>query len=474
MTDTLDELRRRTAFASLATEDLVALVARGTWHKIKARPTQLPPEDQSAWDVWLLQAGRGFGKTISAVEWLWWEAWNDPFSFNHVVVRRKEDLAKVAFEGPSGLFRRVPDAIVLHKVASPYKLTLTNGATILGFSADDPDVLRGPEAHRTWCDELAAWRRLDAAWNDGVVMGTRLGSERNCGRPKVVITTTPRPIRLLKELVQRPTTVVSRGSTYDNRDNLPASFLDELERRYRGTRRGRQELQGELLEDVPGALWKQEWIEATRVWVRPADLVQVIVAVDPPASSEEGSNECGLVAVASDRAGRGYVLADRSDVASPEAWAEAAVLLHDEVKADHVTVEVNQGGEMCRAVLAAAAQRLFQAQRRRSPELIVRMVHASRGKELRAEPVSQLYEQRRVSHVGEFQQLEDQLTSFTKGYNRARDGSPDRLDALVWGLTDLLVEPEADLAGFSAGPAGLNAWAPARPTSAPIRLSFGG
>lgn len=464
----LEDLELKANLAALPVDFLAALVARAEWRLQLSRANQRPPVDQATWDVWLLQAGRGFGKTRSAVEWLWWEAWNDPDSFNHVVTRTASDLEKVAFDGPSGLFRKVPAEIVADKTKSPFRMVLKNGARILSFSADEPDQLRGPECHRVWCDELATWRRLDATWNDGVVFGTRLGSARNAHRPKKVITTTPRPLKFLKDIVKAPGTIVSRGSTYDNKANLAASVLAEFERLYKGTRRGKQELLGELLEDIPGALWLPQWIENARLWEAPDDMTQLVVAVDPATSANENSNETGIVAVGRNRLGRGFVLADRTDVYSPKQWGEAAVLLYDELKADHITVETNQGGDMCREVLEEAANRLCQEGKRKGRAIPIRMVHASRGKEIRAEPVSQMYEQGRISHVGEFVQLEEQMLNFTKGFDRKNNGSPDRLDALVWGFTDILVDGNPSLSGV-----GFGSKSPSRWTGARLALSMG-
>jgi phage terminase large subunit-like protein len=437
--------------AGMGQHELAALARRAQWRKRLARPNQLPPANKD-WDIWLLLAGRGFGKTRSAVEWLWWEAWNDPGSYNHVVVRRSEDLQKVAFEGPSGLFRLVPPEIVAHVARNPYRMLLKNGASILGFTADEPDVLRGPESARTWCDETAAWRRLDQTWNDGVLFGTRISTDRNGGRPKIVVTTTPRPIKLLDELVKEargpnPGVILTYGSTNENIANLSAAAVERLQKKFAGTRRGKQELEGQLLMDIPGALFSLDIIAKNRVWAEPTrDYKRVVVAVDPPASSEERSNECGLVACGLHEK-RGYVLRDLSDVMSPEQWGSTAVRLHDELDADAIVVEVNQGGEMCRTVIETAAQDLWRARERRRRDVTVNMVRATKGKWLRAEPISQLYSQGFVSHVGEFEELEQQMCVFTPDYDRKKEGSPDRLDALVWGLTDLLVEAEVDLAG---------------------------
>jgi phage terminase large subunit-like protein len=432
--------------------ELAAIAKRAKWRKKLARSNQIPPANKE-WDIWLLLAGRGFGKTRTATEWLWWEAWNDPGSFNHVVVRRSEDLQKVAFEGPSGLFRVTPPEIVAHVSRSPYKMLLKNGATILGFSADDPDVLRGPEAMRTWCDELAAWRRLDACWHDGVLFGTRLSSRRNAGRPRIVVTTTPRPIKLLAELVEESkdpngAVILTYGSTLENVQNLSRTAVERLQKKFQGTRRGKQELEGQLMMDIPGALFTLDNIAKHRVWEPPVrnyeDYKRTVVAVDPPASSQERSNECGIIAMGLHQ-GRGYVLRDESDVMSPEVWGRTAVLLADEVDASGIVVEVNQGGEMCRTVIQNAAEDLWRAKERSKRMIDVRMVHATKGKFIRAEPVSQLYSQGFMSHVGEFEELEQQMCVFTQDYDRKKEGSPDRLDALVWAAFDLLVEAEVDL-----------------------------
>ena len=283
--------------------------------------------------------------------------------------------------------------------------------------------MRGKQHKKIWADELAAWRYQEA-W-DQAKFGLRLGE-----RPQAVITTTPKPMRHIIELLADKATHVTRGTSYENRENLAPGFFDEIVRRYEGTRLGRQELNAEVLSDTPGALWSRETIKhLPRSAVPP--LRRIVVAVDPPATSRKGSNECGIVAVGA-AAGMGgaadaaYVLADRSGVLSPRQWAERAVSLYRELEADTIVAEVNQGGEMVAEVIRSV-----------DPNVPVRSVRASRGKAIRAEPVAALYQRGAVYHSELFEALEDQMCSFTADYDQAENGSPDRLDALVWGLTEL-------------------------------------
>jgi phage terminase large subunit-like protein len=277
------------------------------------------------------------------------------------------------------------------------------------------------------CDELSVWKYPEA-W-DMLMFGLRLGPD-----PRVMVTATPRPTKLLRELLADPMTVITRGSSYENRANLAPTFFDRIVARYEGTRLGRQEIGGELLEDVPGALWTREGIDRDR-WPYGQPLPafkRIVCAVDPAATSGEEADETGIVVAACDWAGHGYVLADVSGHYQPTEWARAAIAQykHPQRKADRIVAEINNGGEMVENTIRMV-----------DPDIAYTPVHASRGKAIRAEPVSALYEQGRIHHVGNFPQLEDQQCSFTIDYDRARDGSPDRVDALVWALTDLLVEP---------------------------------
>lgn len=297
------------------------------------------------------------------------------------------------------------------------EIELMNGSRIKLFSADEPDRFRGPQHHGAWCDELAAYRYEDA-WHQ-LQFGLRLGS-----KPRVVITTTPRPTPLIRQLAAREdgSVVITRGSTFDNAKNLAPSALLELQARYNGTRLGRQELYGEILEDQEGALWTRGLIDRNRVHKHPP-LSRIVVSIDPAVTNTEASDETGIIVAGCDAGGHGYVLYDGSLKGSPLDWAQKAVSLFDEYKADSLLVEVNQGGDMVSAVLKQVR-----------PTLPIREIRAHVGKKLRAEPVAAMYEQGRVHHVGMYPHLEDQMTIWTP----ADKDSPDRLDAMVQAFSDLL------------------------------------
>jgi phage terminase large subunit-like protein len=295
------------------------------------------------------------------------------------------------------------------------KINLPNGSMIKGFSAEEPDTLRGPQHHGAWCDELAAWEYEDT-W-DQLQFGLRLGEN-----PRVVVTTTPRPTSLVRDLVNRSTTFVTRGSTFDNADNLSSIVLAELQARYNETRLGRQELYGEILEDVEGALWTKALIDRSRVEQHP-HLSRIVVSIDPAVTNKASSDETGIIVAGCDSNGHGYLIADHSMRGSPLDWATKAVELFDAHKADSILVEVNQGGDMVSAVLKQVR-----------PVLPIREIRAHVGKKLRAEPVAAMYEQGRIHHVGTFTKLEDQMTTWTP----ADPTSPDRLDAAVQAFSDLL------------------------------------
>lgn len=306
------------------------------------------------------------------------------------------------------------------------EIILLNGTRYKGFSASEPDRLRGPQHHRAWADEVAAWP--DPATWDQMLFGLRLGKN-----PQVVATTTPKPTPLIRRIVKTPGAMVTRGSTFDNAENLAGPALDRLKEKYQGTRLGRQELFAELLEDVQGALWTTEMIEACRVRAVP-DLQRIVVAVDPSGTKGIGGagtkgkavgDDVGIVVAGKGHDGRFYVLEDASCNLSPDGWARRVASSYDRWKADRVVAEQNFGGAMVEAVLRTAA-----------PNLPVIMVHASRGKTQRAEPIAALYEQGRVSHCGDFQAMEDQMCAMT-GAGYVGEGSPDRADSLVWALTHL-------------------------------------
>jgi phage terminase large subunit-like protein len=403
----------------------------GEWI-LEARDDQLAPEaGPDDWTIWLVLGGRGAGKTRAGAEWIkgivhgapWLTA--EPARRIALVGETFADARNVMVEGPSGL-------LAIHDARdrpawspSRRRLEWPNGAVAHVFSAEDPDSLRGPQFNAAWADEVAKWRYVDETW-DMLQFGLRLGA-----RPREIVTTTPRPIPLLKRLLADPKVATSRSRTQDNAANLAPAFLDHVVGRYAGTRLGRQELDGEIIEDRADALWTRAGIEAGRAVSAPP-LARIVVAVDPPASSSKRADACGIVAAGVDSGGAGYVLADEtaSELRPPE-WAAKAVALYRRLEADALVVETNQGGEMAGAVI-----------REVDPGVPVTARRATRGKYLRAEPVSVLYAQGRVHHVGAFPALEDELCDFGPG-GLSSGRSPDRLDALVWALTELMLQERA-------------------------------
>jgi phage terminase large subunit-like protein len=394
---------------------------------------QLPPERAcDDWTTWLVLGGRGAGKTRAGAEWVMGLAsgfgWltQEPVGRIALVGETFAAARDVMIEGPAGLLK-------IHEpgerpVWSPAlrKLEWRNGAVAHVFSAEDPDSLRGPQFEAAWCDELAKWRHVEETW-DMLQFGLRLGA-----RPREVVTTTPRPIPLLRRLLADERVVKSRARTADNARNLAPGFLETVVDRYAGTRQGRQELEGEMIEDRPDALWTRDVIEALRVERAPA-LTRVVVAVDPPVTTSRHADACGIVAAGVDEAGAGYVLADATvQGLAPNAWAARALALYRRLEADALVVETNQGGELVAAVL-----------REVDPGVPVTEVNARRGKYMRAEPVSVLYDKRRVHHVGAFPELEDEMCDFGPG-GLSSGRSPDRLDALVWALYALMLQERAE------------------------------
>lgn len=388
-----------------------------------AHPGQVAPPGN--WRVWLIRAGRGFGKTRAGAEWVSEIARTMPGARIALVGATIDDVQRVMVEGQSGLVSvaRIDEPVDYRRGAK--EIVFASGARAAIFSAASPEALRGPEHHVAWCDELAKWRHGDVAW-DNLMLGMRLGDA-----PRVLVTTTPRPIPLLRRVMVLRDLVETVGRTQDN-PHLPATFLTALEEAYGGTRLARQEIAGELLSDAEGALWTLAQFDACRVAVAPA-LVRTIVAVDPPAGTESGKGDaCGIVAVAQGRDGRGYVLEDASVAGlSPEGWAQAVAACAARHAADRVIAEKNQGGKMVESVLLAA-----------DAGLPLQLVHAVDGKVARAEPVSILYERGKVSHVGSFPELEAELCGMVVGgAYRGTGRSPDRADALVWALSALLIKP---------------------------------
>lgn len=410
---------------------LSACEARFLLHdwQIWARDDQLPPEAAQGggpWTTWLLLGGRGSGKTRAGAEWVRGMALGrSPFASRparHIalVADTLDDARAVMVEGISGLMGVHPLGECPRFHATKNELEWSNGARARLFSASDPDSLRGPQFDAAWCDELAKWPRPDRAW-DMLQFGLRLGE-----RPRQVVTTTPRPIPLIKRLLADPKTALTRAATSANAANLAPAFLDAVVGRYRGTRLGRQELDGELIEDRADSLWRRDAIEGARVQ-SPPPLSRIVVAVDPPVTSGERADACGIIAAGCGADGRAYVLADASlQGARPTVWAGAAARLYDSLEADCIVAEVNQGGELVADLLAQVA-----------PHAAIRKMRAGRGKYARAEPVAALYERGLVAHAGSFSALEDEMCAF--GPDGLEAGSPDRVDALVWALSHLML-----------------------------------
>lgn len=380
-----------------------------SWFTTKARPDQCPPA--GSWRTWLILAGRGWGKTRTGAEWL--RDQRDTCPRMAIIAPTFADARDTCVEGESGLLSICKPSEVAKWNRSIGEFEFSNGAQVKLFSGDKPARLRGPQHHALWFDELAAFQYIQAAW-DMAMFGLRLGDN-----PRAVVTTTPRPLPLIKTLIADAKTHVTRGSTYDNRANLAPAFFEDIVSRYEGTRLGRQELNAELIDDVEGALWTRDLLEANRV-TTVGDVQRIVVAVDPEANASANS-ETGIV-VAGQTADELYcVLDDASISGTPDQWARQVVSTFHKWRADRVVVERNQGGDMVAAVLRSV-----------DANLPITEVYATRGKYTRAEPISAMYEQGKVKHVGAFPKLEDQLCTWVPGEN-----SPDRLDAMVWALTDL-------------------------------------
>lgn len=380
--------------------------------------------DGDAWTTWLMLGGRGAGKTRLGAEWVrsLVQGHHGPPLARHIALvgETEHDVREVMIEGPAGLMRTAPRRERPQYTSSRKRLVWKNGAIGYVFSAEDPDQLRGPQFDAAWCDELAKWKNPDAVF-DMLQFGLRLGE-----RPRQLVTTTPRPIALIKRLLEDPRTAVTRASTHANRAHLAPAFFDAVIGRYGGTQLGRQEIDGEVIEERAGALWKRDVIERARVGEAPP-LRRIVVGVDPPASAQEGADICGIVAAGIAEDGIVYVLADESEGRlSPAAWATKAIALYRRLEADAIVAEVNMGGDM-----------VVQVFRQVDRTVPVRQVRATRGKFTRAEPVAALYSQGKVRHVGApMRALEDQMCDFGVG-GLPGGASPDRLDALVWAITAL-------------------------------------
>lgn len=411
---------RAAALALLTDAEAEALLH--DWRGFLARPEQVMPEGD--WDIWLVLAGRGFGKTRTGAEAVREEVEAGRSSAIGLIAETAADARDVMV---AELMRVFPHDRRPVYVPSRRVVEFHNGAKAVTYNATEPDQLRGPQHDFLWHDELAKWRYARETW-DQAQFGLRLGRH-----PRQIVTTTPRPIELVKAIVmgQEGKVHVTRGRTLDNRANLAASFLERITTRYAGTRLGRQELDAEILGDLPGAIWTQRVIDLFRVAARP-EIGRTVVAVDPAVTNTEDSDEHGILVAGMGPDAVGYVLEDASMAGSPMEWAQKVILKSREYGADCVVVEVNNGGDMVAHTLRSL-----------SPNLNIVEVRASRGKHVRAEPIAALYEQGRIRHVGQFPALESQMTQMTnEGFQGS--GSPDRVDALVWAMTELfpdMVEP---------------------------------
>ena len=387
----------------------------------QAREKQLQPDTEHF--IWLILAGRGWGKTRTGAQDIALFALRNPNTISAVVAPTHGDLRRVCFGGPSGLMTVIPEeCLAVGTTQKGYssslsEIRLSNGSKIVGYAAQEPERLRGPQFHRAWCDELASWRYPEAF--DQLMFGLRLGNNPQC-----LITTTPKPQKLIRDLVERDDVHVTTGSTFENEANLAESALSMLKDKYEGTTLGRQELYAEIIDTIDGALWKTSLIDEARLPENTEkELTQIIVGIDPAVTANQDSDETGILVVGKDFNNEYYVLEDISGKYSPDQWARKAINAFYEWGADRIVAEVNNGGDLVERLL-----------RNIDANIPYRSVRATRGKILRAEPIAALYEQRRVHHIGVFPELESQMCSYT---GEANQQSPDRLDALVWGLAEL-------------------------------------
>jgi phage terminase large subunit-like protein len=400
--------------------------------QLQARKEQLTPP--GLWNIWLLLAGRGFGKTRTGSEDVAWYGQKHAGTRIAIVAPTISDARDTCVEGESGLLNALPPGSYKWN-RSMGELHLQNGTMYKTFSAEEPERLRGPQHHRAWCDELASWKKLRETW-DQLMFGLRLKGPDG-SNPQCLATTTPKPLKFLRDMVKREDVFITKGSTFDNADNLSPAALAQLRMSYEGTRMGMQELEGRLLDDLEGALWTSEMIDKSRLVLPPSakgmtpqdlyrelDLHQVVVAIDPAVTAKANSDSTGIIIVGKGHDGFGYVLGDRTTKASPGAWALRALKAYEDFSADRIVAEVNNGGDLVAHTIHTE-----------DPFAVVRTVSASRGKIVRAEPIAALYEQGRVRHVGELPELEEQMVLFSPDSG----DSPDRMDALVWGCTDLFL-----------------------------------
>ncbi len=435
----LPEAQRLEALSQLSDAEAEALLF--DWRGFLARPDQIAPDGD--WDIWTALAGRGWGKTEVGARWVK-EQVKDGARSIALVAETNKDLEEVMVKRLLSIYPPEEAPKVRYR---PVRITWANGAEALGYNGTEPDQLRGPEFDAAWVDELAKYRYARETW-DMLQFCMRAGKH-----PRQLVTTTPRPIEIIKSIVGglEGKSVITRGKTEDNASNLAPAFLEKIKKKYEGTRLGRQELSGEILGDLPGALWRQDSIDVYRLSERP-QLTRIVVSIDPAITNTEDSDYHGVVVAGLTQEGRGCIIEDGSLKGSPLDWARRAIALYDKHQADGIVVEVNQGGDMVAQTLRSVREGINVIE-----------VRATRGKHVRAEPIAALYEQGRVHHLGAFPDLETQMCGFTSaGYEG--DGSPDRADALVWALTELFPEilesasikpaderPEVDHRGGGAG-----------------------
>ena len=386
------------------------------WENIWARDKQLLPP--GTWFVWLLMAGRGFGKTRTGAETI--RIWKDQVPIIHLVGETAADARDVMIEGESGILSVSPDHDRPLYEPSKRRITWGNGAIANVFSAEDPEQLRGPHCYKAWADELAKWRYPDT-W-DQLILGAQLGEN-----PQIIVTTTPRPTDLIKNLIEEKDTHLTVGTTYENKMNLSKKFLEKIIKRYEGTRLGNQELLAKILEDIEGALWNMKLIEKNRASKVPV-MKRIVVAIDPAVTSKGTSNETGIIVCGLGVDDLGYVLDDLSGIYTPNGWAKKVINAYHDQKADRIIGEVNNGGDMIENTLRGLDN-----------SISYKSVHATRGKIIRAEPIVAMYERGEIKHIGIHDGLETQMTTWNA---REGDKSPDRLDALVWGFTELKLGEE--------------------------------
>lgn len=383
--------------------------------ELNARPNQVAPDGN--WTTWLILAGRGFGKTRTGAEWVRERVESGLSKRIALIGKTPADVRDVMIEGESGLLNISPPYNMPTYEPSKRRLTWDNGAIAQTFSSYEPDQLRGSQFDTAWADEMASWEYPEETW-DNLMFALRLGE-----KPQVCVTTTPRPLQLLINLRDAKTTVLTKGTSYDNRENLNQQFFDSILSKYKNTRLGMQEIYAEILEESDNAMWKREWLDEGRLEVGPGDLERVVVAIDPAVTSKKTSDETGIIVAGKDSEGEFYVLNDSSARYTPSAWSEKAIMLYNQYQCDKIIAEVNNGGQLVEHTL-----------RTQSENVPYKSVHASRGKRTRAEPIASLYEQGKVHHVGNLERLENQLCNWEAN---SGDPSPDRLDALVWALSEL-------------------------------------